>query len=88
MLVGPIAASADARAVAGVCGLGLRIEGGFGFGGVLPALHTLQTVAEPRASAIPAKGTVELAAIAARGAGLVGAVHATEQSPYSPAGLL
>ena len=64
--------------MAGVCGLGLRIEGGFGFGGVLPVLHTLQTVAEPRRSAIPAEGAVELAAITARGAGLVGAVHGYE----------
>jgi hypothetical protein len=61
--------------VAGVRGLGFGIEGGFGFKGVVTAALAFQTVAKPRGAAEPAEGAMELAAISARGARLVGAGH-------------
>jgi hypothetical protein len=53
--------------------VGAGIKGGFSFCRVVAALYAVAAVAQPRVSAIPAKGAGELAAIA--GAGLVGAGH-------------
>jgi hypothetical protein len=73
-LVGAVAAAGEARAVGGMAAVGLGVGGGFGFRGVVPSPYAVKAVAEPRASAIPAKGAGELASVA--GAGLVGAGHA------------
>lgn len=59
----------------GVAAVGLRVGGGFGFGGVIPCPHAVGAVAEPWAAAIPAEGAGELATVA--GAGLVGTGHVT-----------
>lgn len=53
---------------------GAGIERGLGLGCVVAALEAVQTVAEPRRAAIPAKGASELASVA--GAGLMQAHHA------------
>jgi hypothetical protein len=75
-LIGSVTAAGEARAVAGVGAFGLGVEGGFGFEGVVAALHAGLAVAEPRVTAIPADGASELASVA--GAGLVGAGHGSE----------
>lgn len=73
MLVGPITAARQARAVGGVAAVGADVEGGFSLRRVVAALDAVAAVAEPRASAIPAKAAGELAPVA--GAGLVLAGH-------------
>ncbi len=66
----------------GVAAVGLRVGGGFGFGGVVAAPYAVDAVAEPRASAIPAEGAGELAPVA--GAGLVGTGHGVVTVMASP----
>jgi hypothetical protein len=75
-LIGAVAASRQARAVAGMGAVGLGVEGGFGFGRVAASGHAVSAVTEPRVPAIPAKGASELPSVA--GAGLVGAGHDSE----------
>jgi hypothetical protein len=72
-LVGAVTAPADARTGDGMGAVGLGVEGGFGFGGIVAALEAIKAVTEPRATPIPAQGASELASVA--GAGLVGAGH-------------
>jgi hypothetical protein len=72
-LVGAVAATGQAGAVAGVGACGLGVGGGFGFGGVAPCGHAGLAVSEPRAATIPAEGAGELPSVA--GAGLMGAGH-------------
>jgi hypothetical protein len=60
----------------------LGVEGGFGFEGVVAALHAVKAVAKPRVAPIPAKGASELAFGA--GAGLVGTGHAGSSTTILP----
>jgi hypothetical protein len=95
-LVSAVTASRQAWAIGGMGAVGLGVEGGFGFGGIVAALHAVEAVAEPRATAIPTESATELASVA--GAGLVGAGHAgstsmvissSNQIPsYVPSGVL
>ena len=72
-LIGPVAASREARAVGGMGALGLGVGGGLGFWRIASSSHAVLAVAEPRPAPIPSQGASELASVA--GAGLVGADH-------------
>jgi hypothetical protein len=78
VLVGAVAAAADAGASGGVGLVGAGLGGGSGFGRVASCGEAVAAVAEPRATAIPTEGASELPSVA--GAGLVGASHTSETS--------
>jgi hypothetical protein len=75
-LVGAVTAARQARAVGWMGAVSFGVESRFGFGGIVAALHAVEAVAEPRATAIPTESATELASVA--DAGLVGAGHAGE----------
>ena len=81
-MVGAVAATGQAGAVAGVGAFGLGVGGGFGFGRVAPCRYAGLAVAEPRAATIPTEGAGKLASVA--GAGLMGAGHSSETMADSP----
>ena len=58
-----------------VAAVGLRVGGGFGFGGVVPSPYAVGAVAEPRASAIPAEGAEAAAGVFTGRASLVPTGH-------------
>ena len=75
-MVGAITASRKAGAEGGMGLVGAGFGSGFGFGRIAPCGETVAAVAEPRATAIPAKSACELPSVA--GAGLVRAGHKGE----------
>ena len=74
-MVGPITAAIDAFAIGWMGFIGFCVKSCLGFWSIVASLYTVEAVANPRATPIPAKGASELPSVTI--AGLVDAVHNT-----------